>query len=292
MGYASYSVGYRSGGFNGRPTTAASASQPYNPEKVQSFEVGAKTEWLENRLVINGDVFLTKYKDKQEQVVESSTIAPYDETVVANAASATIKGVELEFKALPSKGLILHGSLGLLDAAYDHFYALTCTTPDPANTAPATPDNPQPKCPLVQADLKSLTMKETPHTSFSLGFDYSMPSPLGLWTLSSNYSYISSYQTTIVAAVGNPFDNDPRALRQPEKTLNSALRWSHEYGQSEAQISVWGRNLLNDRGLGDGVLPVGGGGYSAAGLPAVDLWTFGYARSPRMFGVNVGYKYR
>lgn len=292
MTYISFSEGYRSGGFNGRPTTVVSATQPYNPEKVNSFELGAKTEWLDRRLMINGAAFLTKYKDKQEQIIEASDTAPFEQTVVANAANATIKGVELEMKAVPAKGLTVNGSLGLLNAEYDHFYALACTTPDPTSTVTPTPGDPQPKCPLVPADLKTLTMTETPHATVNVGFDYTLNTGLGDWTLSPRYAYVSSYQTTIVAAVGNPYVNDPRGLRQPESTLNATLRWAHSYGASEAHVSLWGRNLLDNRGLGGGVLPVGGGGYSAAGVPAVDLWTFAYARPPLMFGIDAGYKYR
>ena len=47
--YASFSRGFRSGGFNGRssgPTTLG----PYNPETVDAFETGLKADWLDRHL--------------------------------------------------------------------------------------------------------------------------------------------------------------------------------------------------------------------------------------------------
>ena len=67
MIYASYSEGFRSGGFNGRNTAPANAG-PYDPEKVKSIEIGAKTDWLDNRLQVNVAAFFVDYADKQEDV--------------------------------------------------------------------------------------------------------------------------------------------------------------------------------------------------------------------------------
>ncbi len=46
MAYLLYSKGYRAGGFTGRPGTYTSAVTPYNPETIDNFELGEKSEWL------------------------------------------------------------------------------------------------------------------------------------------------------------------------------------------------------------------------------------------------------
>ena len=60
MVYATYSEGFRSGGFNGR-ATGANSSGPYDPESVESFEVGFKTVWMDNTFQLNGSIFTVDY---------------------------------------------------------------------------------------------------------------------------------------------------------------------------------------------------------------------------------------
>ncbi len=67
MVYGLYSSGYRAGGFSGRPTTQEAAEIPYDPETVDNLEAGFKSEWLNQRLRINGAIFYMEYDDKQEE---------------------------------------------------------------------------------------------------------------------------------------------------------------------------------------------------------------------------------
>lgn len=279
MLYGSYSQGYRAGGFNGRAGDAISAATAYNPEKVKAYEVGAKTEWLNQRLQLNAAVFMTKFDNKQEEVVQSTGLPPPanpQETIVANVASATIRGVELEILAVPTDGLTLRGQLGLLDAGYDHFYG--CDPLIPVCIPGVAPTG-------NQLDLKNRTMRRAPHTTMTLGFDYAMPSQIGDWVLSASYNYVSKYQTIVTPAVNNIFDNDPRGLTDDQNNVDASLTWSREAGGGQMHVTVFGRNLLNDRGLG-GALVVGTDGR---GTP--DLFSFAGGRAPRTFGVTLGFKY-
>ena len=117
--FASYTEGFRSGGFNGRATTPASLG-PYEPETVKSWEVGAKTQWFDNRLQVNVTAFFTDYEDKQEDVVFPDPVA-VTQTLVQNASDATMDGVELEVIAIPIDGLTLSAAYGYLDASYDEW---------------------------------------------------------------------------------------------------------------------------------------------------------------------------
>ncbi|MEZ5557020.1 MAG: TonB-dependent receptor [Pseudomonadales bacterium] len=53
MVYASASRGFKSGGFQGTAGTAASAATPYDPEYAWSYEIGTKTQWLDDSLRLN-----------------------------------------------------------------------------------------------------------------------------------------------------------------------------------------------------------------------------------------------
>ena len=60
IAYATYSEGFRSGGFNGRATGANNAG-PYDPETVESFEFGIKTIWANNTFQFNASAFTVDY---------------------------------------------------------------------------------------------------------------------------------------------------------------------------------------------------------------------------------------
>lgn len=126
MVYASYSEGFKSGGFTQRvfpPIVAGFTAPPgtpdvdliptYEPEFVKVYELGFKATLLDRRLRFNGAVFHTDYRDLQVQVFNS--VAP----VTENIGEATIRGVELELQAAPGNGWLLDASLAYLDAGYD-----------------------------------------------------------------------------------------------------------------------------------------------------------------------------
>ena len=114
MVYASASQGYRSGGFN--PMATDPRYYSYDEEKLWSYEIGAKSAFFDNRLVVNGGVYLMKIDDMQ--VYEA--ISP-GESYLTNAAEATGKGIELELTARVWDGLTLMAGFGYSDIEFDEF---------------------------------------------------------------------------------------------------------------------------------------------------------------------------
>jgi iron complex outermembrane receptor protein len=122
--YASYSEGFKSGGFQGTAASGLAASTPFNPETASLFEFGAKTEWMDNRLRLNAAVFTTDYKDLQILQLLVPIGAPEGLSgvlVTQNASDATIDGLELEFTALITDAFTISGSYTYLDTAYENF---------------------------------------------------------------------------------------------------------------------------------------------------------------------------
>ncbi len=114
MTYASVSKGYRSGGFN----TFAFDPQynSYDEEKLWSYKIGTKNLFWNNRLMLNGSVFLMKLADMQ--VTEAVTPM---ESYLTNAAEATGKGFELEMTANVTAGLSVMAGFGYTDLEFDDF---------------------------------------------------------------------------------------------------------------------------------------------------------------------------
>ena len=111
MLYASFGQGFKSGGFNN-----TGCDEPYDPEFLDAYEAGLKSEWLDRRLRINLAGFFYDFDDIQVQKIEGLR------TFIINAASAEVKGAELEAFGILYEGLTLDATLAWLDAEYTEFF--------------------------------------------------------------------------------------------------------------------------------------------------------------------------
>lgn len=110
--YASYSRGFKQGGFNGRPLVSAAEVTEYAPEELTTYEAGLKAQWLGGRLTTNIAAFHSNYKNIQLTVNQTPV------NFVANAASGRINGVEFETVMRPAGWLTFNAGVGYLDAKY------------------------------------------------------------------------------------------------------------------------------------------------------------------------------
>ena len=113
--YGNISRGFRSGGFNGRPTTEASLIA-YDPEYLTSYEIGLKSKYFKNKLNVNSSLFYNDYEDMSLLLfsLENNTAV----VTIENAGESSIKGGEIEFKGKISH-TELSGGLGYLDTNFD-----------------------------------------------------------------------------------------------------------------------------------------------------------------------------
>ncbi|CAH0270349.1 TonB-dependent receptor domain-containing protein [Pseudomonas carnis] len=99
--YFRYARGFRSGGFNTGATTQGSVAT-VSPEYLSAYELGFKSEWLDNRLNVNGSVFYYDYKDIQLNAVIGTSTGSL--STLTNGASGKVRGAELEVEAAPLEG--------------------------------------------------------------------------------------------------------------------------------------------------------------------------------------------
>ncbi len=117
--YASYSKGFRSGGYSLRNTTSTpSAAGPFDEEEMDSFEVGMKLDAYDGRARLNMAAFYNSISDMQREVGVPDAAAGTVQTI-ENTADATITGFELELTALLTEQLTFGLTLGVLDGSYD-----------------------------------------------------------------------------------------------------------------------------------------------------------------------------
>ncbi|MDB6014854.1 MAG: TonB-dependent receptor [Gammaproteobacteria bacterium] len=113
--YATVASGFKSGGYDTSATTNQGLATPFRPEKVLSYEVGAKWADFDERLVLNLAAYYAKYRDLQVQEFQNL------QYVTGNAGFANIPGVELEATLNPTPWLTFKGNYSYMNAKYTHY---------------------------------------------------------------------------------------------------------------------------------------------------------------------------
>jgi len=119
MLYASYSRGFKAGGYNLGFGTTPITDRPFDEEKVDAFELGWKTQLLSNRLQFNGAIFHTEYTDFQSAAFTGLSF------LVNNAEEVTVDGIEFDGVYLISKQLTFNYAVSYVKAQYDKFTDFT-----------------------------------------------------------------------------------------------------------------------------------------------------------------------
>lgn len=112
--YASFSQGFRSGGFVQRAFPPLPVQPSFGPEFVDSYEIGAKYASSDGRLVLNGAAFFTEYTDIQVRTEVPGFVGEFED----NIGDAEIWGVELEARFQPIEGLFVELGYGYTNASY------------------------------------------------------------------------------------------------------------------------------------------------------------------------------
>jgi len=224
MVYGYYARGFKSGGFVGRIVVPNDIG-PYDPEYIDSFEIGLKSELLDNRLRVNIAAFLNKIDDLQIANIYRTTDAQGNNVngnSILNAAKAEIKGIEVELLAQVGTGLTLSGGLSYLDATYDDF---PFVDPNFISTGGIR-------------QLKGERLQNAPKWTANAGATYEFAAGSGTMAAHVNYRFNSSkYYTNVL--------NTKRSQIQPIHFVDANLDWTPE--SEKWSVGLWARNLFDKR---------------------------------------------
>jgi iron complex outermembrane receptor protein len=257
MGYGYYSRGFKSGGYNGRISVATDFG-PFNPEFVDSFETGLKSELFDHRVRLNLAAFLNKWHNMQVDQVFFSGNPPTAHSAIINAAKATTDGVEVEAKLLLAEGLQLDATAGYLHAQYDTFdvgSGPTCPPPPAAQPVPCT------------TGYGGMDLPYAPKFNGSLMMTYTTAVGAGEGVAMLQYTYDG-------ARWGNFTEASTERLAA-DGLVNANLSWSPT--GKKWTVSAWARNLLDKK-------------YLTLALDAPPIFTEGLLGNPREFGLDVKFK--
>jgi iron complex outermembrane receptor protein len=211
MVYGLYSKGFRAGGFSGRAGTYEAASIPYDPETVDNYELGVKSEWLGGRMRMNASIFYMDFKDKQEEQSVPISQGTGQQTIVVNAGQATIQGLEVDFNWLVTQVFTLNGNLGLLDAKYDELTD-----------------------PLTGTDLTYLKLRRAPDVTATIEPVFTFDVGSGVLQARAAWHYVDDIEYT--------FLNSPQSQAPAHSTVDASL----VYTLDRLSFSLWGLNLTDD----------------------------------------------
>ncbi len=119
MVYASVARGARSGGFNANFPADVPEEATFEPETNWTYEVGAKTSWLDGRLTVNASAFLVDWSNLQIQSQSASQLATTIFSVTRNTGNAQSKGFEVAASAALSENFDFGVGYSLADATFD-----------------------------------------------------------------------------------------------------------------------------------------------------------------------------
>lgn len=274
MVYANYSQGYKSGGFNSRGTIAENVG-PYDPERVNAFEVGAKTDLFDRLLRLNVAGFVNNYRNLQGSVTKMGAVRA--ENITTNIAAAKIYGFEAEALLRPANGFTLGANVAYLHARYTDFCAdtngvFTNGAPEVGQCGPAEPIliNGVPNGTFsVPTDSTGLDLANAPKWSGSLSADYAIPVSFGEVKLHSDARYSSRFNTW-----GR--SNNPGYYRNEVVLLNASIAVAGE--DERWKVTVYGSNLTDQKVIS--------GATNAGATPISQFY-----QPPREFGVDFAVKF-
>jgi outer membrane receptor protein involved in Fe transport len=243
IAYFSYNRGFKSGGFNVRDPT----NPPFQPEQLDAYEVGLKSEFWDDRARLNAAAFYYDYKNIQ--------VARYvTNTIIYNGARAGISGLDLDGEVRLSSRWHVNGGIEYLHSRFkdfpDAFSSSYVLTPQGATID------------IFTQSATGNTLPYSPAVTYNVSIDYEQPSPIGPLHVDLTDSYSSHF-----------YAEPDNLLTQPSyHFLNFSMAWkspSERYG-----LRLYVNNILNKAVASQfGSLPTG---YEAD-----------YPNPPRIYGVKL-----
>ncbi|MFV3076971.1 TonB-dependent receptor [Niveispirillum fermenti] len=206
--YGMVSRGFKSGGFQDTPGSAAEAADGFEPEYATQYELGQKGSFLDGRVVWNNTIYLMKYTDLQTR-----RTLPNLSIVTENAGKATIKGYETYLSWRLFAGARMTATYGYTDATFDRF------EPEPGE------------------DYAGNRLSRTPKHKIVLSPSYETGFADG-----SSLLFAADYRYESMIFDDNANDGPER--RPATHFVDGRIVYTAASGQWTA--SLWGKNLTNE----------------------------------------------
>ena len=252
LAYASWSRGFNAGFFNqisfGGFTEAL--NPVVKPEGIDAYEIGLKTDLLDRKLRVNVAAFLYDYSNLQQQIYSPGGI------VSLNAASARIKGIDLDIIARPIPALTLSFSANYLDSHYKSYPK----APDYDYSAAGNFTAARP------LDARGKQLVGAPKFGLQGSATYTLDTSIGSFDTTANVNY----QTKQYSDPQNEYPIPGRTL------LGVTEQWKSP--DEMTTVTLWAKNLTNKK-------------YDVSFSLLENVGLVGNPGAPRTYGITLGRKF-
>jgi iron complex outermembrane receptor protein len=260
--YGSYSRGFKSGGFStAAPFLGRVLAPAVAPEVLDAFEVGFKSELADNRIRLNGSAYYYDYTNLQVATVQNGA------AVTFNAASAHIKGAELDLTYAPSRRLDFNAGVSYLDSKFTNFPAGPLNVPNPRTCTPF----PMTTGPLAGGnsacfvDLSGNRTPRAPKFTLSMRATYNVPTDFGDFSANATFYHNSGFF----------WEPDNRFAQPRYDILNASLTWKSI--DDKYSLKAYAKNILDE--------------YYYSYFAESSGRDAGSPEMPRNYGVEFGFKF-
>ncbi|MGB2237731.1 MAG: TonB-dependent receptor domain-containing protein, partial [Pseudomonadales bacterium] len=229
MMYASVTSGHRAGGYN---LVFFSNTPTYEPEELIAYEIGYKTQWMDNSLQLNGSFYYYDYENIHTVATEVSEFFGTSTSTLA-APGAEIKGIEAELTWLATDRLTLGGNFSYTPNEY---------TEDLVMLDPVRYDAPPSLFGAVQSatNINGNQLLQVPESKFNGWITHVTPLDSGATLMfSGSYSWIDEVYYS-------PFQNE-RDKAADYGRLDLRATWTSADGKM--MLAGFVNNVLDDVGV-------------------------------------------
>ncbi len=211
--YGSYAHGVKAGGFN-LSTTASESGFSFSPERVDAYEIGVKTRWLNNRITANIAAFDERVKDYQADEFNGLAF------ILRNAGSIRLRGLELETSSQLGRGFSADFGATYLVGTIDSF-----------------PNGP---CPLAatteSCDLGGKRVPDAPRWTIAAGGHYE-------WPVNDRVTGFAQAGARLRTSRYIMISNEPLSLTPTTTEVDASV--GVRGAQDRWELTLWGRNITN-----------------------------------------------
>jgi outer membrane receptor protein involved in Fe transport len=257
----------------------------FDQEKLEVWELGGKTDWLDNTLRLNGAVFYQDFKNKQvsTQVIDTSGPVPVLTGRTVNAGEAEVWGAEIELTWLATENLSFNLGYTWLDTEYEKYTIFSTNPVKAAYVGNCTPSV-QAGRPGCFVDLAGNELEDAPENALVGNVRYERPLVGATnWFVEADAEYQDER-----------FDNDENNLVFPDYWL---FDFRAGVSNDKWDIIAYVDNAFDDdtvkTGFADGDIPVFQVGSFAEGIPPAQFFNHATVILPdeRQFGLRVNYRF-
>lgn len=226
MGYVTFTEGYKGPAFNVIFEMTPEDTRPLDPETSDSFELGVKSKWFDNRLVLNAALFQSNYDNFQAQAQDANTAA----FTLLNAGEVRTRGLEIDFMAMLTETLMVSGGLAYIDADIVDFKGGPCSP----RQAAVNENN----CSSGSQDLSGRDLPFSPEVKFNLSAEY-------LVSIGDSHELISRATYRWQDDVLFSMDQDSEKAQESYGVLDLSLRL--ESSDQHYSVTLFVDNVLDER---------------------------------------------